>query len=54
MDIRKKCKVETGLQHLEDAFDVPMIEIINALTGICFDEEEAGELKEFISREEDL
>lgn len=54
MEIRKKCKIETGLQHLEDVCDVPMIDIINALIGVCFDEEDAGELKAHISDETDV
>ncbi len=51
MNIRRVCKIETGLSHLEEACDVPMREIIEALKGICFDEEEVGELLEFISNE---
>jgi len=31
-----------------------MREIIEALKGICFDEEEVGELLEFISNEDDI
>lgn len=54
MNIRKLCKIETGLQHLEDAQDVPMIEIVEALIGVCFDEEEAGEVKAHMSDEEDV
>jgi len=54
MNIRRVCKIETGLSHLEEACDVPMREIIEALKGICFAEEEVGELLEFISNEDDI
>ena len=54
MNIRKKCKIETGLEHIADSCDVPMDELIDALTGIAWDEEEAGELKDMISDETDI
>jgi len=54
MNIRKKCKIEIGLSHIAYVQDVPVIDIIDALIGVCFDEEDAGELKEFISDEEDV
>lgn len=54
MNIREKCKIETGLDHIADARDVCVSDIIDALIGICWDEEEAGELKAHISDEQDV
>ena len=54
MNARKLCKVVTGLEHLADAQDVYIPDLVDALVGVCFDEEEAGQIKAYIADEEDV
>ncbi len=54
MKIRKLCKIVTGLEHIADAQDTCIPEIVDALIGVCFDEEEAGQIKAYIADEEDV
>ena len=54
MNIRQLFKAEAGLEYLSDAQDVPVSEIIDALIGVCFSEEEAGAIKRHISDEADV
>ena len=51
MDIRNLCKIVTGLEHLADVQDTCIPDIVDALIGVCFDEEEAGEIKAYIADE---
>ena len=54
MKIRKICKIVTALEHIADAQDTCIPEIVDALIGVCFDEEEAGAIKAYIADEEDV
>ena len=51
MNIRKLSKIITGLKHLADAQDTSMPDIVDALVGVCFNEEEAGRIKSYINDE---
>lgn len=51
MNIRELCKV-VGLEHISDTQDVCIPDIVDALIGVCFDEEEAGQIKAYIADEE--
>ena len=54
MNIRKLCKIITGIEHIAGAQEAHITEIVEALTGICFNEEEAGQIKAYIADEEDV
>jgi hypothetical protein len=54
MKIRKLCIIVAGLEHIADAQDACIPEIVDALVGVCFDEEEAGQIKAYIADEEDV
>ena len=43
-------KVIEALEIISEETDVPVKEIIDLLTGFCWDEEEAGELKDWAAR----
>jgi hypothetical protein len=42
------------IKSIADETGAAIIEIIDELTGVCFNEEEAGQIKEFISNEDDV
>ena len=48
MNSREMSKIITGLEHLAEAQDASMIEIVNALIEVCFNEEEAREVNNYI------
>lgn len=54
MNIRELCKIETGLDHIAQARDVPVADIVRELIGLCWNEEEAAELLAHISDETDV
>jgi hypothetical protein len=46
--------IADALERVAEVQDTAMVEIIDALVGVCFDEEESGELKHYIADEEDV
>ena len=48
MQIRNLCTIFIGLDRLSEATDSPTPEIVNALVGVCFDEEEAGVINSYL------
>jgi len=50
MKIRKIFEIVTGLENIADAQDTCIHEILDALVGVCFDEEEAGDIKPYIEK----
>jgi len=49
MNNHKIRKIITGLEHVADSQDTPLLEILDALIGVCFDEEEAGKIKNYFN-----
>lgn len=54
MNNRKLYKIVDGLERIAEAQDVCIPEIVDALIGVCFNEEEAEYIKSYISSEEDV
>lgn len=50
MKFRKIFEIVTRLENIADAQDTCIHEILDALVGVCFDEEEAGDIKHYIEK----
>jgi hypothetical protein len=48
MKLNKLHQIEDAIEKISNATGSPKLEIISALTGIAWDEEEAGEIGEFM------
>jgi hypothetical protein len=44
--------ISDALERVAEVQDTAMVEIIDALVGVCFDEEEAEQLKRYMADEE--
>ncbi len=51
MGVKKLSKILTGLEHLAKAQDICVIDIVNGLIGVCFDKDEASQVKAYIEKE---
>ena len=52
MKLNHLITVADAMERIAETQDTTMVEIIDALVGVCFDEEEAGQLKRYIADEE--
>jgi hypothetical protein len=48
MKLNQLHQIEDAIEKISNAMDVPKLEIISALTGIAWSEEEASEIGEFM------
>jgi hypothetical protein len=50
MTLMENTKLIEALETISKETDVPVEEIVNLLTGFCWDEEEGGELMDWAAR----
>jgi len=54
MKLNKLVCVGDAVERLAELTDTTIPEIVEALTGVCFDEEEAGQIKRYHQDESDI